>query len=232
MVLSPVAKYRHPENFQSLQRMNNHANIELVECFNHSEVSRARQVVASSGYRRLMQLADEKNVPDFVLWWDADMVMHDEQSFLRHIEAVNDTGLNISGRYPMRQKQRLAATQDKLRNSMTMHGWELEPVLSGMGCLLMMSNVFRDQVLSSPLSKPADGLHQYLITCPQIIKADEPEVGWVMLSEDFVYCRHLEKYGGVWYAKRQGEKGVEHIDYAHMVERPMASLPSDHLHAD
>ncbi len=219
MVLSPVAKYRHPENFQSLQRMAQFAELDLIECFNHSEVSRARQVVASAAYRKMMSAT----VPDFVLWWDADMVMHDPASFLRHIEAVNDTGLTISGRYPMRQKQSLAASQDQKRESFSMNGWELEPVLAGMGCLLMLSSVFRDQVEASPVCRLTDGsAHQYLICAPRIVEHEE--TGHAMISEDYDYCMSLKEAGGVWYASKEGA----HIDYAHMVERPMVSTPGAH----
>ncbi len=229
LVLSPVAKYRHPLNGQSLQQMGQVANLELIECFNHSEVSRARQVVASGGYKRLMQMAEQLKAPDFVLWWDADMVCHNLDSFRRHIQAVEETGLCISGRYPMRQKQSIAASQDELslRKPMEMNGWQLEPVLSGMGCLLMPAVVFRDQTAKSPYQRPArEGEPgQYLVCAPRIVEHER--TGWAMISEDYDYCMSLERMGsgGVWFASREGR----HINYAHMVEGPQA-LPEDYQH--
>lgn len=232
-ILSPVAKYRAEQNSKSIQLLAEcgHFDIALVEAFGFSEVARARNHVATRAY------APVKERGGLVLWLDADMVIPSLPAFCIHVEAVLETSAAISGRYVTRQDEtKIAASVDddderplkvlrlpKVLNSTL----TLTPAMTGLGCLLLPSCLFIEQVEKSPYFKKADGTKEYLVCCPSIIKKDDHHV---MISEDFAYCRTL---GGVWLGHVDMPDGNEtYFDYGHIAERVLMHALIPHLFRD
>lgn len=224
-ILSPVAKYRHPQNHASIRALAEcgHYDVSLYESLGISEVARARNHVAGNAYPRV------KEEGGLVFWWDADMVLPSLDTFFLHDHVVKETSLAISGRYVTRQDQsRVAASLDekekRTRRTRTTEKdltIQLTPLMAGLGCLLLPAEEFLLQYENSPLD---DCGEKRIVCCPRVELyregEGEEEDRYVMVSEDFDYCRSLP--GGAWYAHVQAKGGSfeSFLDYAHMVERP------------
>ena len=152
-ILSPVAKYRHPQCYTSISMLADSGlyDIALVECFGFSEVARARNYVASKG----LDIVRARG--GLVFWLDADMVIPNIHMFQLHAELALESGKAISGRYVTRQRpDKLAASLDEEEKRTAFNfeykgmKVELTPTLSGLGCLMMPASLFVRQVTASP----------------------------------------------------------------------------------
>lgn len=220
-VLSPVASHRSRSNVATLQRLSSTYRTFVFETYGMSEVSRARQEVATKAFRHLeAHLLDHH--ADAILWLDADCSV-DLSTFARHLRAVRETGLAIAGRYPQRQRARIAASHDPDRLPFERGPWSLSPVHAGMGGLLVPTDVFLDHCRRVPVERDDEGNERLLICAPRIEQDEEGR--WRMTSEDFDYCRQLQ--GQAWFA-RHAKEGQ--IDYGHASE-VVQRLPNDFDHA-
>ncbi len=230
-ILSPVASTRAPENYRSLERIAGcgRYDFDLVEVVGLSEVARARNRCVSQAYNIV------KSKGGLVFWWDADMVLMHLETFHLHALLATRLQLAISGRYIVRQEVgRIAASIDEFEERVpfteTVEGMavRLDPVLSGMGCLMVPSAIFLESADSSPIAMLKEGgkeIKEYLACCPRIVQ-NETNKNYAMLSEDYDYCKnHLKKDGkpcGVWLAYvtiGTDAPTVSYLDYGHLTRQ-------------
>lgn len=224
-ILSPISHHRHPQADRSLKdliRQMSHFEWKIWEVTGRSEVTRARNHVATAAY-------PEVKHDDLVFWLDADIVIK-PLTFAMHVALVAETELAISGRYVKRQDpSRIAASWDDedkrtkfTRQHLTVGSVDFFPIMCGMGALLMTGPTFILQADTSVegKTKSRDGrVFREKIVCsnPIVTKNGDP----VMLSEDFDYCSRIPD--GVWMVQYEvGGKPVS-LDYGHVTEQVIFS---------
>lgn len=224
-VLSPIAHHRHPQADRSLKdliRQMSHLEWKLWEVTGRSEVTRARNHVASAAYSEVKE-------GDLVFWLDADIVIR-PLTFALHMMMVEETSLAISGRYVRRQDpSRIAASWDDqderlgFSRALTSGQTTFYPIMCGMGALLMTAKKFFQQADASPegLTKMRNGreVREKIVCSNPIIPTKEGH--YAMLSEDFDYCSRIP--GGVWIPQFFVEGMPCSLDYGHVVEQVVFS---------
>lgn len=181
LILQPVAKYRHPLNQDSLNDLGKLIRYQLIQVTGSSEIVRARCYLAEKAVR---YLREQNAACAHVLWLDADMVF--SPSLVRaHMEAVSKWGVPIAGLYPQRVKPAAALVKHSVEGIQA--PLELEPVLAGMGALMVPANLFLAQYdTSHPCADP----EMRRVICPMLLRphVDAQNGGDVLISEDFSYC--------------------------------------------
>ncbi len=235
-ILMPIAHHMHPTTSRCLDFFCQLVELDIViiRVSGFSEVARARNRVASSA----LETVEARG--GVVLWLDADMVILNLATLLLHIQLVESTGKAISGRYVQRNNPtKVAACLDPNETrKQFFHPLSeddsieatMNPVQSGMGCLMMPAELFVRQTRAAPSNVTKSGTHEgkdlyfreYLVCCPRFI---EKEGQHFMLSEDFDYCSKIE--GGAWLAHVRNGSSWSFLDYGHIAEKVLEHAP-DH----
>lgn len=214
-ILSPVAFRRHPLNQKTINELDDCGEVVLFEVHGISEVSRARNAVATNAVEHVRENGG------MVLWLDADMTA--PKGTIRNLaQASLLTNRAISGRAVMRSDPlKVAASleestkREEYEQTIGTTTIRLSPILAGLGCLMMPAQLFLDQIDRSPKMFRPDGRVEFLVCCPLI--EQHPTMGHVFVSEDHAYSRTID--GGAWLARATVGSEVEWFDFGHVVER-------------
>jgi hypothetical protein len=229
-ILSPVASYRHPFNAHAIQTLHEYFDIELIQVHGRSDVTAARNEVATLAYPRI------KERGGLVLWLDADMTIKDLATFKLHIQLTKMSGRAISGRAVTRNDHtKVACTIDPCEDRdpeeclLDTSGLlaRLTPIVPGLACLMMPAELWLNQADDRPVKLEKGEIVTRYVCCPYVLDGESPEEGSEYVSEDNAYCMSIE--GGAWYAAITDTfNETNYLDYGHIAERILMHSQSAH----